>query len=80
MKTTLTEQESELITSSVVAAIISEVGEELRLISPSQACGLLDVSPKTLRDTGIPRIVLAPKVIKYRLTDIAKFVASRREA
>jgi hypothetical protein len=34
---------------------------------------------ETLVGTGIPRIVLAPKVIKYRLCDIAAYVASCRE-
>ena len=79
MKTTLTQSESEAITAEVVAALISEVGEDLRLITPAQACGLLDVSPKTLKDTGIPRIVLGPKVIKYRIADIAAYVAACRE-
>ena len=75
----LSSNDLSLITSEVVAAIIAEVGDKLKLISPAQACGILDVSPKTLRDSGIPRIVLAPKVIKYRLCDIAAYVASCRE-
>ena len=79
MITTLTKSESQTITSEVVAALIREVGEDLRLITPAQACGILDVCPKTLVLTGIPRIVLAPKVIKYRLCDIAAYVASCRE-
>jgi hypothetical protein len=74
----LSSNDMSLITSEIVAAIISEVGDNLRLITPAQACGILDVSPKTLVLTGIPRIVLAPKVIKYRLCDIAAYVASCR--
>ena len=75
----LSSNDLSLITSEVVAAIIAEVGEDLRLISPSQACGLLDVAPKTLKESGIPRVVLAPKVIKYRLADIRAFIQSRLE-
>ncbi len=54
--------------------------EDLELLSPAQLYGLLDVSHKTLWTlTDIPRVTVIPnKVIRYRLSDVKAWLASRR--
>jgi hypothetical protein len=51
----------------------------VKLLSPSQAAGILDIRPNTLTKLPIPRVALDTKLIKYRLSDIAAFIESRLE-
>jgi hypothetical protein len=77
-----TSQLSSLITAAradLVEMLVRDHGESVKLLSPAQAAGMLDVHPKTLTSLPIPRIVLTPKVIKYRLADISAYIASVRE-
>jgi len=60
--------------------LYDESSMELRLISKARAAGLLDVDPKTLEKLGVPRVCLSDsKLVKYLASDIAEFIASRRE-
>lgn len=61
--------------SDIVAHILQEHRDDLRLLSVQQVAGMLDVNPKTLTAMKIPRVVLIPnKVIKYKLADVVKFI------
>lgn len=78
-----TTQTKELIKDAradVVAHLLQEHRDDLRLLSAQQVAGMLDVNPKTLTAMKIPRVVLIPnKVIKYKLQDVADFIAANRE-
>lgn len=63
----------------LIAHLIKEHGEKASLLSPAQVCGLLDVTPKTLAELKIPRVVLGPQNIKYRLADVTAFIEARLE-
>ena len=66
--------------ADVVAHLLQEHRDDLRLLSVQQVAGMLDVNPKTLTAMKIPRVVLIPnKVIKYKLQDISDFIAANRE-
>ena len=58
----------------LVATLIAEHRDNLRLMSPSQLAGLLDVNAHSLLTLGIPRIEIAPKVIRYRVTDVEAYL------
>lgn len=59
----------------IVSRVLQEHGCSIRLISKSQAAGLLDVDTKTLDSLKIPRVVISGKKIAYRLSDIEAFIA-----
>lgn len=64
----------------LVAMLMTENRDELTLISPAQAAGLLDVNPKTLTDLNIPRVVLVPnRIVKYRMADIRAHILANLE-
>ena len=65
--------------AQLVAELIDAHRDEIQLLSPAQVCGLLDVNPATLSKSAIPRVVLAPKMIRYRLADVKSFIASHME-
>jgi len=79
MITSLDPTETEAITARVVATLIREHGESLRLLTPSQVCGLLDVTPKTLLEMKLPKVDLLNngRAIRYRLKDIEDFITER---
>ena len=59
----------------IVARILSDNRDDLQLVSPTQAAGILDVNIKTLDALPIPRVeVVAGRVVRYRLSDIRKFL------
>jgi hypothetical protein len=63
--------------AEVVRSLLAENRDDLSLLSPSQAAGILDVNINTLGTLGIPRIELAPKMIRYRVADIRKFLSQK---
>jgi hypothetical protein len=65
--------------TELVAKLMAESRDAITLLSPAQAAGLLDVNPRTLITIGIPRVVLNPKVIKYRLADIIALLDANSE-
>lgn len=67
------------VRAELVKTLILETGQNVRLLSPSQAAGILDIRPNTLTKLPIPRIALDSKLIKYRLSDIIAFIESRIE-
>lgn len=70
----------ESVKGSLLEKLYSEQREDLGLVSPAQACGMLDVSPQTLRVLEIPRVVLIPnKLIKYKISDIKKHIQENTE-
>jgi hypothetical protein len=79
---TLTPQQTEDILDSARDELVRNLilqGDRVRLLSPSQAAGILDVRPNTLSRLPIPRVALDSKLIKYRLSDITDFIESRIE-
>jgi hypothetical protein len=80
---TLTDHEkADIIKTSraeLVNRLIRENGDDLALISPSQAAGILDIRAHTLTALPIPRVAISPQTIKYRLSDITAFIESRIE-
>ena len=67
------------VRADLVAKLMAEHKEAITLLSPAQAAGLLDINPQTLRGTDCPRVVIAPKVIKYRLSDITALIQRNLE-
>jgi len=66
--------------AQLIEELITAHREEIQLLTAAQVCGILDVNPKTLSTTPIPRVVVVPnKVIRYRLADVKKFIASNME-
>ena len=64
---------------SLVGQLLTEHRDALQLLSPAQVCGVLDVMPATLaRMKKLPRVTLAPSVIRYRAADVAAYIQSRR--
>jgi hypothetical protein len=79
---TLTPQQTEDILDSARDELVRNLilqGDRVRLLSPSQAAGILDVRPNTLSRLPIPRVALDSKLIKYRLSDLTDFIESRVE-
>lgn len=78
----LTNEERQALIDSIradaVRALIAEYGDDLELVSPSQAAGLIDCNIKTLDSIGVPKVVLSPTVIRYRLSDLKDFIALKR--
>ncbi len=76
-------QEKDLIESvraDMVAQLLTENRDDLRLLSVQQVSGMLDVHPKTLQAMKLPRVVLIPnKVVKYLMSDVIAFIAANRE-
>lgn len=64
--------------ADMVRALIAEAGEELHLVSQSQAAGLLDCNVKTLDSIGVPKVVFSPTIIRYRISDLKDFIARKR--
>lgn len=83
MITLTADQLESLLTTArreLVAKLISGHREEITLISPAQAAGLLDVTVNTLSSLHIPRVVIVPhRVVKYRLADIRAFITENLE-
>lgn len=79
MLTELTEHELAAITARVCAQIMADKGEDLKSVSISQACGILDVTPKTLSEMPIDKVDLLDngKLIRYRLRDLEAYLDSR---
>jgi hypothetical protein len=66
--------------ADLVERLFTEHADELALVSAAQAAGILDVTMNTLRSLPIPRVVIVTnKVIKYRVTDLREYIASRTE-
>lgn len=63
--------------AEIVRSLLAENRDDLSLLSPSQAAGILDLNVTTLGTLGIPRIELAPKMIRYRVADIRKFLSQK---
>ncbi|RYD19610.1 MAG: hypothetical protein EOP88_18295 [Verrucomicrobiaceae bacterium] len=62
-----------------VAYLIREHAAQVKLLSPAQVCGLLDIRNSTLTGLNIPRVNLGGKTIKYRLSDVTTYIESRLE-
>ena len=70
----------ESVKGSLIEKLYADQREGLGLVSPSQAAGLLDVAPQTLRTMDIPRVVLiANKLVKYKISDIKKYIKENTE-
>lgn len=82
MNISLTKSERQALIDSAradaVRALIAEHGDDLKLVSPSQAAGLIDCNVKTLDSIGIPKVVLSPTIIRYKLSDLKAFIDRKR--
>lgn len=71
------------VKAELVERLIKDHGDDLDLISPAQAAGILDVNNKTLADIPrhmLPRyVIVAGKVNKYRLSEVKAYLAMIRE-
>ncbi len=66
-------------TARLVSQLLSEHRANLELLTAAQVCGMLNIMPSTLaRIKRLPRVTLAPSVIRYRAADVAAYVESRR--
>jgi hypothetical protein len=81
---TLTPERMEILLADVrndlVARILTEKADRLTLLSGAQVCGILNVNQKTLDtlNAPIPRVVIIPgSVIRYRLSDVERYIESR---
>jgi hypothetical protein len=64
----------------LVGTILADHGDALKLVSPSQAAGILDVTTTTLGRLPIPRVVIdAKRMVRYRLSDIRAFIEANLE-
>lgn len=64
----------------LVDRLYNEHAEDIQTISKARLAGLLDVDPKTIEAMGIPRVPFTVgKLIKYRLSTVAKWLADREE-
>ncbi len=72
---TQTEELIESARADMVAQLLTENRDDLRLLSVQQVAGMLDVQAMKL-----PRVVLIPnKVVKYLMSDVISFIAANRE-
>jgi hypothetical protein len=69
----------EEIKAAVVAALLNQRKEDLDLLTPAQACGILNVSHKALSDMKIDRVDLLNNgsAIRYKCSVIAKALEER---
>lgn len=67
------------IRADVVRALLDDKGEDLQLVSRSQAAGILDVTPTTLDNLIVLPRVMIGKSVRYRLSDLRAFIASNTE-
>lgn len=64
------------IVNGTVEKLLSEHRDELDMISPAQAAGILDVAANTLTNLDLPRITIIPgKVYRYRASAIKQYLA-----
>lgn len=64
----------------LVERLYNELAIDVQTVSKARLAGLLDVDPKTLESIGMPRVPLtAGKLVKYRLSSVAQFLAEREE-
>jgi len=79
MTVLLEPEEAANIIAGVVREIIANHGEALTLISAAQACGMLDVTAKSLMDLDLPKVDLMNngRLIRYRLSDIRALIEER---
>lgn len=63
-------------TRIIAQQLIEEQSGDLVVLSASQVCGILDVTPKTLADLPIPKIDLLgnARAIRYRASDVADYL------
>ncbi len=58
-------------------------GESDELLTAAEAAELLRVAPRTVYTWGLegvlPRVILAPHTIRYRMSDVRKFIEERTE-
>ena len=79
MNVTLDEEMKKLVEEAarkeIVATLLKE-NDSLRLVSPAQAAGILDVTPRVLAEMPIPRVDLAGngRTLRYRLTDLNDYI------
>lgn len=65
--------------SELVRQLLGERRDDLQLLTQSQVCGILDVTPATLNTLPIPKItIVLGKVVRYLASDVAEFLKSRR--
>lgn len=69
----------EEIRAAVVQELIQRFSADLELLSPSQVCGLLDVTPPALADMKLDKVDLLGngRTIRYRASDVRKKLAER---
>lgn len=58
-----------------MAELLSAHRDALTLMSPAQLAGILDVNVRFALELPIPRIELAPKVIRYRVADVESYLS-----
>jgi len=57
--------------------LIADDMDELNSLSPARVCGILDIVPATLAKLPIPRITLAPGIVRYRKSDLKYYLESK---
>ena len=83
MTVDLSEQERRAMihdaTRAVASTLIKEHRHDLEVLSASQVCGMLDVTPKTLAVLPIPKIDLLgnARAIRYRASEVANYLESK---
>lgn len=63
----------------VAAQILAEHSDDLALIDIKGACAVLKISRYTLAKLPIPRVALTTDIVRYRLSDIAAYIAANVE-
>jgi hypothetical protein len=63
----------------LVEKLYNELASDIQTISKARMAGLLDVDGKTLETMGVPRVPCTTKLIKYRLSSVAKWLADHEE-
>lgn len=60
--------------NELVQRLYDDLAEDIQTVSRARAAGLLDVDPKTLDAIGVPRLPFSDKLVKYRLSTVARFL------
>jgi len=68
------------IREEVVKALIKELSARVGVFTPSQVCGILDLTPKSLSDLDLDKIDILGngRVIRYAAKDIEAVIARRK--
>lgn len=81
MTITITDAQGDMddIRAAIVKKILDEHRENVPLLSPSQVCGLFDITAKSLGELPLPKVDVFGngRTIRYRLRDVEALIAER---